>query len=594
MKNHISICSAIVILYSSYALAGIWQTLNYPEAGGTWVEGAGNGFICGYNANDGFTYDGTTWRTYRWPGHNRPYYDLPVVNAAWGDTVVGRIQDSNINHGFLYDGTTWTTIDKQGATSTIFYGTNGSVYVGEYYVEGSGSHGFIYNGTTWTTLDKPGAYYTGVKGIYGNKIFGNADDSGFIYDGTTWQTLNKPDSNYTEICGISGKYIVGNYMQPANVWHGFLYDGSIWRTLDSPFTGTNWIIVGITDNTIAGHYNDPPLIRHGAIYTIHEPATAGSAMSYTLEITSGGAQTSGGLSGNGAGYLTLGGRFRLTIDSDQGLANLEDVNISFFSSGEPFYSHLNCGSLNGTFNGNAVYLSSPNHLNSSDNYLSGTFDGDTVSLHGGISDGMVDGYGYGCDFNAIVISQSASHVLFYKGTIKASKSIFDVNDTNDLLSKTLKGCWALEVSDDANTKGQILYSSALIYDTDQKDSHLKYYKIITDKVGCSPYDPCRAVMLTFNPSDADGQAMFYLVGEGRLIKYSNNPITPKGFVPLALKGNGVFDHFNMFERNFTVSGPAEISMTLDMATTRKANAERYDAADMIDDAVTQLTAKGRN
>jgi hypothetical protein len=170
MKNHISICSAIVILYSSYALAGIWQTLNNPGAGNTWVEGAGNGFICGYTANDGFTYDGTTWRTY-----DRPGYDVPIVNAAWGDTIVGRIQDSNVNHGFLYDGTTWTTIDKPGATSTIFYGTNGSVYVGEYYV--SGSHGFIYNGTTWTTLDKPGADITIVNGIYGNKIFGEADGS---------------------------------------------------------------------------------------------------------------------------------------------------------------------------------------------------------------------------------------------------------------------------------------------------------------------------------------------------------------------------------------------------------------------------------
>jgi hypothetical protein len=586
MKRQISILAATTILFSSYALAGVWKTLDCPWAECTLFEEAGNGFICGYTSNDGFTYDGLTWRTYSWPG-----YDTPIVNAAWGNTVVGRIDDSNGNHGFIYDGTTLTIIDKPGATSTIFFGTNSSIYVGEYYV--SGSHGFIYDGTIWTTLDKPGAYYTQVNGIYGNKIFGKADSRGFIYDGSTWSTLDVPNSTYTEILGISGKYIVGNYMQPANVWHGFLYDGKIWSTLDPPFVSPNgWAIVGITGNTIAGSYVDSSLNAHGAICTIPESAPAGIAMSYTLEITSGGAQTSGGISGNGAGNLTLGGRFRLTIDSDKDLANLEDINISFLSSGDPFYAHLNWGSLKGTFNGNAVYLSSPNPLNSNDNNLSGNFDGETVSLHGDIFDGMVDGYGYGCDFNAVVISQSSSHVLFYKGTIKASNSIFDVNYTNNLLSKTLKGCWALEVSDDANTKGQILYSSALIYDTDQKDIHLKYYKIATDHVGYSPYDPCRVVMLTFNPSDADGQAMFYLVGRGRLIKYSNNPLTPKGFVPLTLKGNGVFDHFNMFDRNFTVLGPAEISMTLDMATTRKANAERYDAADMIDDAVTQLTAKG--
>ena len=37
-------------------------------------------------------------------------------------------------------------------------------------------------------------------------------------------------------------------------------------------------------------------------------------------------------------------------------------------------------------------------------------------------------------------------ILVYKGTIKASKSIFDVNDTNNFTSKTIQGYWVVEVA----------------------------------------------------------------------------------------------------------------------------------------------------
>ena len=252
------ICAAIVLFYSAYAMAGTWQTLDYPGSADTWVEGAGNGYICGYSYSGGYTYDGSTWRTYNATGYPWP----TMVTSAWGNTVVGHIQDASGHHGVIYDGATWTKIDKPGSTSTIFYGTNGSVHVGEYYA--SGSHGFIYNGTTWTTIDKPGAALTFVNGIYGNKIFGRADiyeeevgGYGFIYDGTAWTDLIKPGAHYTEIKGISGKYIVGNYMQPSNVWHGFLYDGSTWTTMDMPWS--TGIIAGITGDTIVGYYNDAGL-----------------------------------------------------------------------------------------------------------------------------------------------------------------------------------------------------------------------------------------------------------------------------------------------------------------------------------------------
>jgi hypothetical protein len=264
----IVIYATTLLLSSACALAGTWATLDYPGSADTWMEGAGNGYICGYANAGGFTYDGTQWRTY-----NRPGYNVPIVTGAWGNTIVGHIQDTSgdqQHHGFIYDGTAWTTIDKPGTTSTIIYGINGSRLVGEYYI--SGSHGFDYDGTTWTTIDKPGAYLTMVNGILGNNIFGLADSNGFVYDGTTWQTYDFPGSTWTEIRGISGKYIVGNYMQPANVWHGFLYDGSSWATIDMPWSnGLNSAIAGITGDTVVGYYNDARGNRHGAVYVVPEP-----------------------------------------------------------------------------------------------------------------------------------------------------------------------------------------------------------------------------------------------------------------------------------------------------------------------------------
>ena len=64
-------------------------------------------------------------------------------------------------------------------------------------------------------------------------------------------------------------------------------------------------------------------------------------------------------------------------------------------------------SLEGTFNLGTLYLSSPcSHLG--DNYLSGTFDGNTAFLHGGLSQCAYDGYYYDCNFTAKVIPVSVS------------------------------------------------------------------------------------------------------------------------------------------------------------------------------------------
>jgi hypothetical protein len=265
----ILICTTTFFLSSACALAGTWETLDYPGSSDTWMEGAGNGYICGYSWTEGLTYDGSTWRTYN---HYLPGLYPPVVTCAWGNKVAGWVQETSGDqtvHGFLYDGTDWTIISMPDATYTAIHGYNGSLFVGQCHL--AESHGFTYDGTNWATLDKPGASYTRINGISGDDIFGRADYSGFIYDGSNWITLDAPGAFSTEIRGISGQYIVGNYAQPANVMHGFIYDGTTWTTLDMPWP--NGLIVGITGDTILGSYVDEGDHIHGAVYTIPEPAT---------------------------------------------------------------------------------------------------------------------------------------------------------------------------------------------------------------------------------------------------------------------------------------------------------------------------------
>lgn len=178
-------------------------------------------------------------------------------------------------------------------------------------------------------------------------------------------------------------------------------------------------------------------------------------------------------------------------------------------------------------------------------------------------------------------------VLVYKGTIQASNSIFDANNPTRLHSDSIKGCWAVAVYDLGVDKGSVADSNAVIYDTREK-----YYKVIPDAVTIDPCDPCDVVMLNFNPADADGQMKLYAVGEGKLTKFSNRAGVAKDFVPVTLKGTGLFYKFDVFDPNETYSGPVTVTLTLDAARTRAANPDIYTPNQIIKDVVSELTSKG--
>jgi hypothetical protein len=177
--------------------------------------------------------------------------------------------------------------------------------------------------------------------------------------------------------------------------------------------------------------------------------------------------------------------------------------------------------------------------------------------------------------------------LVYKGTIKASKTIFDVNDTNNLISKSIQGYWMVTIVDTGTHEGLVYDSNSVVY-----DARNKYYKLIPECMSADPCDPCHIVLLSFEVTDAEGNASFDVVGKGKLTKYSNDTDATKDFAPTSLKGAGLVDNFDFFDPDETYSGPVTVSLTLDSGWTRYANSGSYFYGNIIHDITAELTRKG--
>lgn len=190
-------------------------------------------------------------------------------------------------------------------------------------------------------------------------------------------------------------------------------------------------------------------------------------------------------------------------------------------------------------------------------------------------------------YNAISYGAPPStRVVIYKGTIKAGGSIFDVNDPTKLLSGSVKGYWAVREVNEGASKGTVIDSNAVLY-----DSRFKYLKVIPDAVTIDPCDPCKIVIFVFSPSDAEGRMAFYAVGKGKLAKLSNASAT-KDYVTMTLKGTGLMYNYDVFDPEFTSSGPITVTLTMDTALTRLANAEQATVDQMIDQITAVISSRG--
>ena len=97
-----------------------------------------------------------------------------VATCISGDVIGGQCYNSayTVGYGYTYNGSTWTTYRAPWATgTTTINGIDGSNFVGEYW-NASGVHGFSCIGGIWMKLDYPMASTTKVTGISGDNVVG--------------------------------------------------------------------------------------------------------------------------------------------------------------------------------------------------------------------------------------------------------------------------------------------------------------------------------------------------------------------------------------------------------------------------------------
>ena len=279
MKNHTSICAAIIILFSSYALAGTKQIINYPGATNTYATGIDGGKVVGFYSDSsgnshGFIYDGTNWTPI-----NKAGVTNLEISGIDGSNLIGTYDDSDGSHAFLYDGSTWTTIFS---TLNTFPGPMWSPrsISGNNIVGNNNSYGsnlmVMYNipTTTFSMLTQSAAWTA--EGIEGDNIvgvylvFSSSERTfihhGFLYDGSTWNLLDVPGASRTDAYAIDGGNIIGT-CQIGSSYYSFLYNGSSWTTFS--------FLSGMQDmegDKIVGFSSNGNTVQ-SYIYTIPEPCT---------------------------------------------------------------------------------------------------------------------------------------------------------------------------------------------------------------------------------------------------------------------------------------------------------------------------------
>lgn len=177
-------------------------------------------------------------------------------------------------------------------------------------------------------------------------------------------------------------------------------------------------------------------------------------------------------------------------------------------------------------------------------------------------------------------------VLVYKGTIKASKSLIDVNDTNNLVTNTTKILYVTQISE-SNDHFIILDHNAVIYDT-----RAKYYKLLSSGSGQLIDNSHGAVMCLLSSSSSNGNMIAFFSGKGKLTKYSNDPNAPKAYIPPAFNGSGWMIDYDIFDPNYKYEGTVSVSLKLDAAATRKASADANTPLEVVNDQISKFESQG--
>ena len=153
------------------SVGGSLQTFDYPQPGGTLLNGINNnGDVVGVGPSGHFLYSErdlhARGRSSPPDNHSFPFSFTEPNGVNDADDVVGTIlttgfQGSQMD-GFLLHNGQYSLLDVPGATETQVYGINDSgVVVGTYINPDVSIHGFIYQNGVFTTVDDP----DGVEGF---------------------------------------------------------------------------------------------------------------------------------------------------------------------------------------------------------------------------------------------------------------------------------------------------------------------------------------------------------------------------------------------------------------------------------------------
>jgi hypothetical protein len=188
------------------------------------------------------------------------------------------------------------------------------------------------------------------------------------------------------------------------------------------------------------------------------------------------------------------------------------------------------------------------------------------------------------------------YVLVYKVSMKAAKTLFDVNDINSLKSESVAGYLAVDIN---GPDSETIDSNAVFYNAKNKE-----YRVIPDGVagggvGMGPHDPCKAVLLYFSATDSDGSIYMDMVGIGKATqiyttdKADANTLVKK-YVPATFKGASTLYGFDVIAPDSTETGTMTTVITLDAAKTKIYNSAGNNVDEIINAIITDLTKKDPN
>jgi len=381
-----------------------YQSISYPGAFRTYVEGISNGKVVGYwtdsNAvpRTGFVFNGTNFASIGMPSSdpNYPNQNSRAYGINSSGYIVGAtLSSGGVNLGYLYDGTNYTLINVSSGDHTEAYGISDAGKIVGYTTAWNGN-GFLRDTTKpILSLEWPfepllvhigsNNYLGGIAyGISNNEIVGTYFDvngaHGYLYDGSTYTAFDFSGALNTYLRGIDGANLAG-YFQDSSGWHGYYFDGTSYHVINAP-GAVNTYLTGISGNQLSGYYENADGSITGLITTIGTSYITSIIDQTDSRVTGGGTLNfqGGTLLPTGTGTLNVTNGINIVAASN---GTIDATNRNFTASGDIDIQGSNFTlkgtssssiTLSGTISGPGIIVneSGNNTLSGTNTYTGGT------------------------------------------------------------------------------------------------------------------------------------------------------------------------------------------------------------------------------